>query len=932
MVHSTALPGWYDYRLVALSVLIAMCASYAALDLASRTAAAHGRSRFAWLGGGATAMGIGIWSMHYLGMLAFHLPLPVLYDVPTVALSLVAAIFASAVALFVVSRADLTRGRVAAGSLIMGGGICAMHYTGMAAMRLAAECHYNAWLVAASVAIAVVVSLVALLLAFYFRGDSRGARWLKFASAAVMGLAVASMHYTAMAAAGFSPARTEGNVSHAVSVSSLGVLGISTVTLMVLGLALLTSMADRRFSLQASKLESTEQRYQQLFQRSLAGIFRITLDGRVIEVNEKFCRIYGYESPEALAKHNASVLHESAEEREAFVARLRDEKVLANVERRLRRQDGSMGWILVNAALVEGPDGPVIEGTLIDISDRKQAEAELRRAKDLAEEANQAKSEFLANMSHEIRTPMNGIIGMTELALDTELSSEQRDYITMVKTSADSLLTVINDVLDFSKIEARKLELENIPFQLRASIEETLKVIAPRAHQKGLEVAFAAEADVPERVSGDPGRLRQILVNLIGNAIKFTHSGEVVVRVRAEERNGEKALLNFTVSDTGVGISRDLQAKIFEAFSQADSSTTRRYGGTGLGLTISARLVEMMEGKIWVESEEGSGSQFHFTARLQALAGDDGFGVTKEAALQGLAVLVVDDNRTNRRILESVLQGWLMKPALAESAAAALAAIERGKREGTIFSLILADVHMPEMDGFTLVEELRRDPSLDGTAVVMLTSGGQRGDGARCASLRIAGYLTKPVGQAELKETILQVLGAPAKAAHPVVTRHSLREAGPGRMPLHILLTEDNTVNQQVAKRLLEKRGHGVRVAENGRQALEFLEKERFDLVLMDVQMPKMDGFEATAAIRRKERQTGGHIPIIAMTAHAMSGDEERCLQAGMDAYLTKPLKVESLLQLVQEICPQTQPASAAAPAHTLSVNQAPQPEVAQKA
>jgi two-component system sensor histidine kinase/response regulator len=903
MHQITPLPSWYDDRLVILSVLIAMCASYAALELAARTAAARGKSRFLWLGGGATAMGIGIWSMHYIGMLAFHLSVAVLYDIPTVALSLVAAVFASGIALLVVSGKKLTPWRAGAGSLVMGGGIAAMHYTGMAAMRLPADCHYNALLVTASILIAVVVSLVALLLAFHFRREARGTGWLKFASAGVMGLAVASMHYTAMAAASFTPAPSAGNTSHAINVSSLGVLGISTVTLMALGLAMLTSIADRRFSEQTSKLESSERRYRQLVQRSLAGIYRTTLDGRILNGNEAFCRIFGYRSAVALAGMGGSILSEDAAEREAVAARLLKEKSVTNLERRLRRQDGGAVWVLENATLVESPDGPVVEGTMIDITDRKRTEVELLQAKELAEEASRAKSEFLANMSHEIRTPMNGIMGMAELALETELTLEQREYVTMVKVSADSLLTIINDILDFSKIEARKLDLESMPFDLRDNIEETLKVLAPRAHQKGLELAFEMSAGVPGRVVGDPGRLRQILVNLLGNAIKFTSQGEVVLRVCREHADGDAVLLSFVVSDTGAGIPRHLQAKIFEAFSQADTSTTRKYGGTGLGLTISARLVEMMGGRIWVESEEGHGSRFHFTARLGAAeSGDIRTSPAEEAALLGMPVLVVDDNGTNRRILENMLLEWGMKPALAASAGVALEMLDCARGAGDPFPLVLTDVHMPEVDGFDFVERLRGGSDLADIAVIMLTSGGQRGDAARCRELGVAGYITKPVSQAELKRAILRVLGASAQSSAPLVTRHLLREGAPGPGSLNILLAEDNAVNQQLVKRLLEKRGHRVTIAETGRRALELLEENRFELVLMDVQMPEISGLQATALIRENERRTGNRIPIIAMTAHAMSGDEQRCLDAGMDAYVSKPLKIEKLVRVIQQV------------------------------
>ncbi|MGH9328691.1 MAG: response regulator [Terriglobia bacterium] len=909
--HLISLSSWYDYRLVVLSVLIAMCAAYAALDLAARTAAARGRTRFVWLGGGAMAMGIGIWSMHYIGMLAFHLPVRVLYDVPTVGWSLVAAILASMIALQVVRGKILTPWRLGLGSVVMGCGIAAMHYTGMAAMRLPAMCHYNPLIVALSIVIAVVVSFVALVLFFYFRRDAENMRWLKFASAGVMGVAVAAMHYTAMAAASFTPASSAGDVSDAVSVSSLGVLGISVVTLMVLGVAIVTSMVDRSFSLQASRLESTEERYRQLFRRSLAGIYRAGEVGSILEVNDALCRISGYETPEELGGLDPASLWANGDEYASTTARLRAEGAITNVERQLRRRDGSVVWVLENSTIIGSPEGRVIEGTVIDISGRKKAEADLRQAKELAEEANRAKSEFLANMSHEIRTPMNGIMGMVELVLDTDLANEQRAYINMVKVSADSLLTIINDILDFSKIEARKLEIETIQFNLRDSLEETVKILAPRAHQKGLELAFEIEPELPEFVIGDPGRLRQVLINLIGNAIKFTHSGEVVVRAQKESGEGEILVAHFSISDTGVGIPARVREKIFNAFSQADNSTTRRYGGTGLGLTISSHLIEMMGGKIWVESEEGRGSRFHFTAPVgMPKQGAKPQPPAEQTALRGMPVLLVDDNETNRRILENMVKRWGMQPSSAASAPEAIAFLSGINRAQKPLPLIITDVHMPDMDGFELVEQIRQNLGFSDATLIMLTSGGQRGDCARCRELGVAVYLTKPVGAAELQRAVLHAIGCSAQSMG-LITRHTLRELVPVARPLHVLLAEDNAVNQQLARRLLEKGGHRVTIVDNGRKAVETIERGGVDIVLMDVQMPEMDGLQATLRIREIDTRKGTHTPIVAMTARAMVGDEQECLHAGMDAYVSKPLDIAKLRQVITTL---TSPSPFAAP------------------
>lgn len=673
----------------------------------------------------------------------------------------------------------------------------------------------------------------------------------------------------------------------------------------------------------------------ELFSSSPEAVVLLDNQDRVTKINAEFTRMFGYTQDEACGKliNDLIVPKDFSKEAQGLSHQIINGNRIS-AESIRQRKDGSKINVSILGAPIKNTDGQIgVYGIYRNISARKKAEEDLRRAKESAEKAHReqrkinenlektmqlakemtikaelasaAKSDFLANMSHEIRTPMNGIIGMTDLALNTDLTDEQREYMEIVKSSSKSLMTIINDILDYSKIEAGKMELEKIDFNLRKHLAETIKTVAVRAHQKSLELAYLVEDDVPEILEGDPSRLRQIIVNLIGNAIKFTSAGEIVLQVEKEWYKNETISLKFSVTDTGIGIPEEKQKNIFNPFTQADGSTTRKFGGTGLGLTICKQLSQLMGGEIWIESpgrlsdseKGGPGSSFYFTAQFSvSKAQINPIPELNLDTVKDLPVLVVDDNATNRKLLNNMLTNLTMQVTESSSGPDALNVLEKAHSKNNPFKLLITDGHMPEMDGFELAEKIRSNSNFDDLTIMMLTSAGRRGDGSRCKELRISSYLMKPVASQDLISSVSLVFGLDKindnQIPEQLITKHSLRER---ERQLKILLAEDNMVNQKLAIKLLENNGYIVEVANNGQEAVSMYKNGKYDLILMDIQMPVMDGYEATAAIRDIEKNNENHIPIIALTAHAMKGDREKCLEASMDGYVTKPIHVNEL-------------------------------------
>jgi two-component system sensor histidine kinase/response regulator len=660
------------------------------------------------------------------------------------------------------------------------------------------------------------------------------------------------------------------------------------------------------------QLELSEKKYRSIFDNSTQGIFQSTFEGKFITANKALANLFGYETPEQFMEQVESIpdLYKNPEERAKLVSQLSKNNSVKDFNAELRHADGYFIDINLSAHVISNPETHVsfIEGIVEDITEKVKS-AQLKIERDAATKANEAKSLFLANMSHEIRTPMNGVIGMSEILLETPLTKEQTELAKTIKESGDALLSIINDILDYSKIESGNIDLETIDFDLRATLDSVGSLLSIKAHQNGIEFATVIDPEVPSLLKGDPGRTRQILINLAGNAVKFTHKGEVAVYVTVEKETSEHVRLKFRIKDTGIGIAQNKMHRLFSFFSQVDSSTTRKYGGTGLGLSISKRLVQLMDGDIGVRSREGEGSEFWFTALFQK-QNKMKAPLPATDQVKNRAVLVVDGNKTNRFLITRQLKQWGCLYDETASGPEALDKLTAAAQAGNPFDLAIIGMQIPGMAGETLGRRIKESTSLEKTRLILMTSMGKRGDANALEKIGFDAYLTKPIKTGQLYECLKRVYARPRNPPAllgNIITKHSLSEDE--RRKIRILIAEDNVINQKVALRTLTKLGYRADVVDNGLKAVTALKRTSYDLVLMDCQMPELDGYNATQSIRQAGSGVkNSKIPVIAMTAHAMKGDRDKCIAAGMDDYLTKPVKGDVLSAMLEKWLTRSRP------------------------
>lgn len=896
--------------LVLLSCCVAILASYTAFHLFEQLNAALNRSaKNFWTAISALSMGCGIWSMHFLGMLAVEMPMEVGYDASLTILSLLFAIAGTAAAFRIVHIGNRGLARLIQGAVFLGGGVGVMHYTGMAAMHMAARIAYDPVLFSGSIIGVIILSMAALALLTQDLEIGKFSKPLKrTGSAVVMGLAISAMHYTGMAATSFLPATAPAELSFDLGTPLISV-GIIVFMLLIICLSFVASLVNRWLAQKDSIIAESESFLRGIVESVDEGIITIDETGTIQTFNRSAGRIFGYETSEAIGKPVSMLIPaDTRREHDQFVrnSSLYKSRVIDR-DRELtgQRKSGEIFPMTLTISSMNYTGRRIFVGVCTDNSERKRYEQELILTRHEAEKADKAKSDFLANMSHEIRTPMNGVIGMADLLLDTRLGEEQREYAMSMQSSAQCLIRIIDDVLDLSKLGADKLKLEFIDFDVVQAIEEMTEVVKPHAMEKGIDLATFVAPDVPGILNGDPGRLRQILLNLVGNAVKFTESGLVAIVASFVAVEGGKTVLKFEITDTGIGVSEEVQASLFKRFAQADVSTTRRHGGTGLGLAICKQLVELMDGEIGVESRPAKGSTFWFTARFGKCSDSTGPTVMPLGELPDLRVLFADDIELNRTIFEKQLASWGIDVVTVADGEAALSAIQDASDRGCPFDAAILDHCMPNMDGEELAQKIRERSELDPIKLILASSLDLRDDLDRLRQIGFVDCLTKPIRQSKLYESLAAacgiVTGDPVQKSTGNDQNDPAADAEltPSRA-LRVLLAEDNPTSQLLVRQILDIGGHHVEIVCNGLEAVAAVRRTDYDVVLMDVNMPEMDGLEALAEIRKLGGDKG-RVPILALTANAMAGDRERFLALGMDDYLSKPLDRRKLNAMLNE-------------------------------